>query len=317
MSQENEAPIESKTYYVSLDKLKPHPLNKEIYGDELLDKELKESIRANGLKHPLTVTKDGFIISGNRRYEAIVSLNKEDSYDDKVAVTYQLFEEVAPEELVQAIKDFIVISNSGKSKDPWQRTREGNAIRPSVEKEAEARQKSGKKTEATENLEEGKAARETDAIIAVRVGLRNAKDYSNRRKLLAAYDQLIKDDKKDTSRRLLELANKSLSAALKVMKNENSEEDRFDLLAEDAKTSQKNVVNSLGDKKAGAKKLKRLVTGLVKELADFESNYNKGLNEFKKEFDAVQWSILRDVQKIAIPELEDKKKESNLETVNP
>jgi ParB/RepB/Spo0J family partition protein len=53
----------------SLDSLRPHPRNEEIYGG-LEDAELTESIRAKGILTPLLITPDGRIVGGHRRWTA-------------------------------------------------------------------------------------------------------------------------------------------------------------------------------------------------------------------------------------------------------
>lgn len=50
-------------------KLKPHPLNAKIYGDEA-DDELVESIRQKGILSPLLIAHNNRIISGHRRWSA-------------------------------------------------------------------------------------------------------------------------------------------------------------------------------------------------------------------------------------------------------
>ena len=58
---------------VKLNDIKPHPLNKEIYLVEDID-DLKDSIKELGLLEKIVINQDNFIISGNRRYEALKSL---------------------------------------------------------------------------------------------------------------------------------------------------------------------------------------------------------------------------------------------------
>jgi ParB/RepB/Spo0J family partition protein len=54
----------------SIRTLKPHPFNTAVYGQETVDDELLRSIIENGILVPLTIKKDGIIISGHRRYLA-------------------------------------------------------------------------------------------------------------------------------------------------------------------------------------------------------------------------------------------------------
>jgi ParB-like chromosome segregation protein Spo0J len=54
---------------VEVNKLRPHPLNENIYPtDEAEDEELEKSIKDNGILEKLVATPDGTIISGARRW---------------------------------------------------------------------------------------------------------------------------------------------------------------------------------------------------------------------------------------------------------
>jgi hypothetical protein len=60
-----------KTRIVPLDSLKPAPENNDIYSAIALDnpnlQELAQSIKEHGVLEPLTISRDGYIISGHRR----------------------------------------------------------------------------------------------------------------------------------------------------------------------------------------------------------------------------------------------------------
>lgn len=57
--------------------LKPHKINLDIYGDEIADVDLVESIREKGILEPIVILEDNTIISGHRRWFASMSLNLE------------------------------------------------------------------------------------------------------------------------------------------------------------------------------------------------------------------------------------------------
>ena len=57
--------------------LKPHPMNRKLYGEEVLPPEFVASIRENGILVPLAVKEDGTIISGHRRWQAALALKME------------------------------------------------------------------------------------------------------------------------------------------------------------------------------------------------------------------------------------------------
>lgn len=63
------------THGVKLSALKPHPLNAEIYGDP--DKKLMGDIEKNGLLNPIVINSKNIIISGHRRWKAMLALGFE------------------------------------------------------------------------------------------------------------------------------------------------------------------------------------------------------------------------------------------------
>lgn len=72
-----------KAYHVirkRLSSLKPSPENLQIYRDSDADDpenvKLEESIRRHGLREPLVITADGYIVSGHRRYAALCRIGQ-------------------------------------------------------------------------------------------------------------------------------------------------------------------------------------------------------------------------------------------------
>ena len=63
----------NNVFSISLQEIKPHPINSQIYDLSGIE-ELKKSIESKGLLEPLVITKDKIIISGHRRYEVIKNL---------------------------------------------------------------------------------------------------------------------------------------------------------------------------------------------------------------------------------------------------
>lgn len=57
--------------------LKQHPLNKEIYGNEEIDEILVQSIKIHGLLEDIIIKEDRTIISGHRRWKAVLELYPE------------------------------------------------------------------------------------------------------------------------------------------------------------------------------------------------------------------------------------------------
>lgn len=57
--------------------LKPHPMNRKLYGDEAPPADFIESVRRHGIMVPLAIKEDGTIISGHRRWQAALALGME------------------------------------------------------------------------------------------------------------------------------------------------------------------------------------------------------------------------------------------------
>jgi len=74
---------------VKINKIKPNPINDEIYSQTDLT-QLKQSLETNGQLEPIVVNKDYQIISGHRRYYALTQLNVQEvdirvaEYDNEI-----------------------------------------------------------------------------------------------------------------------------------------------------------------------------------------------------------------------------------------
>jgi len=63
---------------ISVEKLKPNPINETIYSFNQQDHdELKKSVELNGLLEPITITQNNTIVSGHRRYGVVKDLGWE------------------------------------------------------------------------------------------------------------------------------------------------------------------------------------------------------------------------------------------------
>lgn len=76
--EETNQRIDFKYENIYPEDLKQHEINAVIYGDEEADIKLVENIRARGLIEPLIVNTDNVIISGHRRWRALLHINKEE-----------------------------------------------------------------------------------------------------------------------------------------------------------------------------------------------------------------------------------------------
>ena len=99
----------------SVDSLKPHPLNSQIYSSSKPDELLLESIRANGLLEPVVVDLQNRVISGHRRVEALKilgidrvqvrTINENDSQRlEELLIEHNRYRVKTASELVREIK---------------------------------------------------------------------------------------------------------------------------------------------------------------------------------------------------------------------
>ena len=71
---------------VSVDEIKPHPLNEKIYASSNID-DLLASIKEQGLLAPLVINQNNFCLSGHRRLEAILRLGWDEVEVTRVTTT--------------------------------------------------------------------------------------------------------------------------------------------------------------------------------------------------------------------------------------
>jgi len=97
--------------------LKQHPLNLEIYGIELSDSDLIESIRTKGILEPIVIKDDDTILSGHRRWLAATELKM-----DKVPCRVLSFSDAMEEE------ESLIEFNRQREKSISQKMRESDHL---------------------------------------------------------------------------------------------------------------------------------------------------------------------------------------------
>jgi len=148
-----------------LSTLRPNPLSVAIYGEEVVDAALVESIRASGLLVPLTVREDGVIISGHRRFRAACAAGL-----DCVPTVVAAFEDQLDERLA------IIEHNRQREKTVTQRMREGEELEKIERQKAKDRQ--GRRTDLTGNIPPNSAeccVGETREKVSAVVGMKRDK----------------------------------------------------------------------------------------------------------------------------------------------
>ena len=144
--------------------LKPHPLNEQIYGVEPVDLDLVESIKKHGLLENLVIKQDGTIISGHRRWLAILELHPK--HIKNVACEIIGFPGGEEGELLE--EERLLESNRQRKKTDVQLANEGNLLEKIYAKQAEIRMKAGKKQgkklDPRANLPQGTKGKTTEKV---------------------------------------------------------------------------------------------------------------------------------------------------------
>jgi DNA modification methylase/ParB-like chromosome segregation protein Spo0J len=193
----------------SVNELKPHPKSIEIYGNELIDRDLLSSIRENGVLVPLTIKPDGVIISGHRRYFVAKELGIK---------TVPVSEINYPDELSERIA--IIEFNRQRKKTASQRQREADEIEL-IEKEL-ANRRRGARTDLVANLPPSEFGK-TREKVADKIGMK-PRSYAKEREVYEAAksgdklasDLLNKLDKEEIS----------IDKAYKTIRKEEKKKER-------------------------------------------------------------------------------------------
>lgn len=202
----------------SIKALRPHPFNVAVYGQESVDNELLRSIGENGILVPLTVKKDGTIISGHRRFMAAKEAGLK-----RLPVVISAFSDELEE------KQSIIEHNRQRQKTLTQLMREAEELE-SIEK-ARAKERQGTRYDLKQNivstLPQSSERGKTRDKVAKAIGMKP----STYRKARSVYEQARSGD---------EIATKALAAIdsgeltinagyLEIKRHEKLEERRIDL----------------------------------------------------------------------------------------
>ncbi len=134
----------------SINDLKFHPMNEQIYGANEDISELKKDIRKSGDVMTLVITPDNMIISGHRRVKACREL---------VAEGDERFNEVDCEVREFSSEDeeisYLIRCNHSREKTREQRARESEKLLEAEKALAAERKKSGTKVDLVPTLAQG------------------------------------------------------------------------------------------------------------------------------------------------------------------
>lgn len=192
---------------LSINLLKKHPKNLQIYGEDNIS-ELAKKIKETGWIKPLIITDKNIIISGHRRYNACMLLNIQD-----VPVEVKSFNN-EQEEL-----ESLLLENMYRDKTMEQKVREAEIWEVIEKAKAEKRRLS------TQNNNVGKAVKEnfpelvtgqTRDIVAKQVGIGSGKTLESAKIVVKKIDELRELGDVENAEFLSNALNKSVSGAKKL-----------------------------------------------------------------------------------------------------
>ncbi len=196
--------------------LKPHPMNRKLYGEEVLPPEFVASIRENGILVPLAVKDDGTIISGHRRWQAALALKME--YVPVQVVRYA-------DDLDE--REAIIEFNRQREKTFSQKMAEAEELEAVERERAERRRlsnlKRGEEKPEVEMLPPREYGKTRDKVAAA-VGLGSGRTYDKAAKV---WEAAKKGD--ETAKKLVEELDSgktTVHAAYKAVVKENERQER-------------------------------------------------------------------------------------------
>ncbi|MFB2933668.1 ParB/RepB/Spo0J family partition protein, partial [Aerosakkonemataceae cyanobacterium BLCC-F154] len=202
------------TFGVDPHTLQPHPRNTFIYGEEEDISELVALIESSGWVKPLVITPNKTIISGHRRWKAVLTLGWH-----SVGVEVREFQTEA-EEL-----EALLLENASREKTVEQKVREGKAWEVVEREKAKKRQvelagthRRGKTSDLVANLPQGMETGRTRERVSARVGMK-ARTYSKASQVVDLIDREFSQGNLEVALALRQVLNlQSVDAAYQLLK---------------------------------------------------------------------------------------------------
>jgi ParB family chromosome partitioning protein len=195
--------------------LKPHPVNRKLYGAETISQDFIDSIKENGILEPLVIKRDGTIISGHRRWLTAKALNM-----GSVPVRVLEFENELDE------REAIITFNKQREKTFSQKMAEAEELEAIERERARRRQAHGQTApgkNASGNISVSDKGETRDKVAAA-VGLGSGRTYETAKKV---WEAAKKGD--ETAKKLVEELDSgktTVHAAYKAVVKENEKQER-------------------------------------------------------------------------------------------
>ena len=205
---------------INIKYLKPHPMNKNIYGEEDI-KGLAEDIKKTNIITNLIINQDNIIISGHRRYYACLSLGRKELPCEKITFSNE------NEELERLLTE-----NKYRDKTTWQRMQEAKAWEGIEKSKAKKRQAiTGSKnlglvSDPGHTLEDKDRA---TVAIAEKVKLGSGRTYERAKKVVEKIDKLKEQGDEKNAEFLKTVLNESVRGAKDLAELESLEDISDDI----------------------------------------------------------------------------------------
>ncbi len=270
---------------VNVDKLKPHPMNAEIYGNEDVTDLIAQIVASGKIFNPIKINEDYTIISGHRRWQAAKALDMQE-----IPCEYVNFE--SEEEELAAL----VMFNYQRQKTNEQKTREGMLLEETLRDESALRRISTLKqnqshpevdtgamsedTEPSSNSDTKSEKGTTRDKVAEAIKIGSGRSYDRMKAVIIEVDKLKKDGKTDNADLLIYVLDKAPTTAYKLLQvdlDSLTDEEKKDICS--GKASQVIQSHSTGEKPIKAKSFNRVMKELDAITHNLKDIFNT-LDEF-------------------------------------
>lgn len=234
---------EGKQGMVSVDELSVHPDIDEIY-DEPNVEALAMDIEENGFDqaNPITVTPEGRIVKGNRRFEAAVEVGM-----GEVPVVVKRYNS-SNEEIFRSVMDNAV----QRDRTGVEKYRESKLIKPILEEEAKERMLSAANGKTVSESEKGR----TRAKLADAVGLGSGDTYRRIEEVVESAEGGFEKAQEQVD--LLERGEQSIHGAYREVEEEKEEEAQ-EYIREHPDDSPNEISHATEVSKSKARELKKRI----------------------------------------------------------
>ena len=161
----------------NINELYANPINKTIYGDEIISEDFIDNIKKNGVMVPLVIKSNGTIISGHRRWTAAKLLNLL-----TVPISIKNFNDELDEK--QAVIDF----NKQREKTFTQKMNEGKEIEDIERIKAKERQSTLNNAPLKQTFAEAPVGQTRD-IVAKKIGIGSGFQYEKAKLIIKKADK--------------------------------------------------------------------------------------------------------------------------------